>query len=1448
MSSRYVMLNETLWQAVGTDSSAGVTITGLAGFTNADGDFAIANRGYNSVDDIFSTATWTKSEGKLVFKIAPGKQLQAGTIYSFGVTLTNPSTGQASPAISISQTGSTADTIAPVSVDKGSGSSAPLLVKKPGFETARVGQSSSSAGGSNTITVTLQPDLDIVQGALVTIEGLVGSGTGDATDLAVAGCDGNFESLKTTPEANKGKWDKASGRLEVAAAKKIAAGTTLTCSFTISNPSAVREAVNVDVVVNSVSTGQISNLIPRTRLRNAPGKSAPLTIMPPTFVTAKIGQNKPFASVTDNSITVTLKSNSALSSAGSSSASITISGLLNSQTADTSSLTISAGAFATAVGGTGSWNKKSGTLSMTVATGSTLAANTDYIFSFTLSNPAAGQKAATVLISATGGARITAVAMEQDTDGCVHSIGDMTPFFVYEPGFLTKTASFSRTAVGSSTAVSLVLKSAVQLEASATFTSSIIVAFPLYFTTAATSALAISSSHPSILGSTADWVPSTGKLTLTVQSGQVVAPNTEYRVTVTLQTKNDLVDAAVAPTIEVQGSALSLKPATMDLGTAGRVSQVSLTSGALNTAVGFTISINLEQPIAAGDSLLLSLPGFSGTSTDSDKQIYGVASSMDIFTTQASAEAYGDEVAAGNAVAGAKFRAGAQGRTPAASSLANGPLGGTLPLDTDDVKVFGHDNRYAERSLLIGDADDFYNVYRSDGASTGVPGFLHFFPAYKQRGAAAAVPAGTAYQILPELELTAKKAACAGTSIDIVVPASAGITTPAGVISGVTLAHVRGGAMAAAIVGSSVANADNSKDNSVLADAVASQVVLATSTSVLGLVLYPSRMPPKSSLNIDGYRNVVDWDGNSNTATLLAGYGTNKATTLHATEATSKLVGSTLAHTASLVDASDDIWLGLSDISAIKPTLAAGHYLQVGKEVMMYTGDSAQKATAVVSNPETVGATCKVAGGGSNCAGVGCATVTFTGCSDNPTVSVTFTDGAISGITVLTGGACSSEPTATLALATGVACGTPPAKGNGLVATLAGTANVIKVKRKQLGTEAITATCSGASACNNVVNPASLFLVNDGGASLLYTNSPGELDYAAGQSLRLNSAITLNTLAGGDQVTAVANPETVGVACAKSGATCADSSCAVLTVSGCSVAPSVTVAFTNGAITGFTVASPGVCRSGAAATLALASGVTCTTSPACGTGCAITLDTTKDVVVAKYADDQTALSVNQGSAVKRVHTAHADTRYRVSVVPPQLLAVTSSAVQTVFAGTPVSNPAVGKEFVFTDPVTRATLATLVADGPVISFSVKWKTNADGTAITYPADGAMVNVTSASGFFIAGRAVDVSIELPTGATYGVRVTLPISFNNNGTLPSIRRAAAPSGYEFRLNAECVPLPAPRTLHGAQRTEDCASTPRRCACPASTDFTTATCSINATSTQQVPCSQVSLRGKSF
>jgi len=138
----------------------------------------------------------------------------------------------------------------------------------------------------------------------------------------------------------------------------------------------------------------------------------------------------------------------------------------------------------------------------------------------------------------------------------------------------------------------------------------------------------------------------------------------------------------------------------------------------------------------------------------------------------------------------------------------------------------------------------------------------------------------------------------------------------------------------------------------------------------------------------------------------------------------------------------------------------------------------------------------------------------------------------------------------------------------------------------------------------------------------------------------------------------------------------------------------------------------------------------------------------------------------------------------------------SAAAGTVFgAGTILLSPVVGQAYTFTDPLTAATLGTLVADGPVTSLSVAWATNADGSAIAYPADGATADVRSVGGFLIAGRAVDVALELPAGAAYGVRLTLPIVFNNNGVLPSAaRRAAAPPGHEFRLNAECAPAGPP------------------------------------------------------
>lgn len=1420
---RVTLMTNVGIQAVGSDLTAGVTLTGLSGFTNADGDLTIDNRGYNSVGDIFSKATWNKAEARLVLSIAAGKQLQASTLYVLGVTLTNPATGQASPAISISQTGSTAATIAAVAVDPGSGDKAPLYVKAPGFETGRVGQSSSSPAGVNTITVTLQSNLAITASAQVTIEGLVNTRTDDSLAMSVSGCAGIFKSPAGV--ANQGKWDRAAGRLVVVATSTIAAGTTVSCSFAISNPSGIQAASKVNVVVNSVSTGQISNMIPAFTLRNAPGSHGPLLIQAGAFLTANIGQSSPFPSVTSNVITITINSNVAMSSVGSASATLTITGLLNSETTDTSSLAISGSPFATAVGGKAAWVKATGTLTLTVVSGQSLSGNTDYIFSFSLQSPAASQPAPEVTISAAGGSSIAATVLTQAADGCVFSVGDTAAFFIHPASFLSKTVIFSRTTPGSSTSVGFVLRSAVQLDASASFSSLIVITFPLYFSTAASSTLAITSSNPSIFGSSAEWVPSTGTLTIKVQSGQTLLANTEYRVNVVFNTHNNFL-SPLPPTIEVQGSARSIASEAMDVSSAG-ISEATFTGTTPNTATGITLTLQLEQAFEKGDSLIVRLPGFGGSSTSSSDQIWGVSSAPSIFSTEASSELYGDAIAAGHAVAIATFRAGAHGRTPSEASLKNGLLGGTFPLTSSDTDVFGAHNVYAERTLKIGGTADEYNVYRSDAASAAIPGVLHFFPPYKQRSGVAAVPKGTFYELVPELELVAKKGTCAGTRITITIPSSSGILLPAvdAAQASVTVSHVRGGAMPTAVVGPGPADVDNLVDNNVRASAGASNLTLtlASSADPSGLMLYPSRLPPLSSINIDGYRPIADFDAENKVATLLAGFGALKKTTIMSTEATAKLTGAALSHTKNIANSAVSMWLGLADKSVITPTLESGHLLQVGEEMFKYTGSSA-KTIASLSDPGTLGDTCALSG--TACAGTSCATITFAGCSDNPTATLTFTAGDTSAgsITLTHAGGCLAVEEAslvgTITLASGVACTTAPACGAGCAPTFAAAANVVHVERQLLGTSAFTKSCSVASKCTDTVNPALVYLTEGTLASLLYTSSSAELDYLAAQSLRIATTTTVSTLAAGDHVTAVSLPETIGSNCVINGANCSSSTtgCATLTMAGCAVAPSVTAVFTSGVVTAFTLAGVNghggsVCQLGATVTgtLALSAGVTCDTVPSCGTGCQITRDTAKDVVVVKYASSQAAVAFPQSSTVARMHTAHADTKFRITLVPSSPLKIGSSLdIETVAPGTIISNPVVGRAYIFTDPATGLTLMTLVALGPVTSFSADWKKNADGTAIVYPAEGATALVKSGENI-IAGRAVDLVLVLPTGATYGVNMTMPISFNNQGVLPTARRASAPTGYEYRINALCT-------------------------CAASADATSASCSANASGTQQV------------
>ena len=124
------------------------------------------------------------------------------------------------------------------------------------------------------------------------------------------------------------------------------------------------------------------------------GDAAPLRVHARSLFSANIGQSTSSPSQT-NTLTVTFSVNAQLDAPVFSK--VVITGLTGSSTGSGStlmSLAISnrgTPSATTIFGSSGSWNQTAGSLTLTVATGQSLAAATPVIFSFDLVNPASGQ-------------------------------------------------------------------------------------------------------------------------------------------------------------------------------------------------------------------------------------------------------------------------------------------------------------------------------------------------------------------------------------------------------------------------------------------------------------------------------------------------------------------------------------------------------------------------------------------------------------------------------------------------------------------------------------------------------------------------------------------------------------------------------------------------------------------------------------------------------------------------------------------------------------------------------------------------------------------------------------------------------------------------------------------------------------------------------------------------
>ena len=244
----------------------------------------------------------------------------------------------------------------------------------------------------NVITVTLTANYALKTGtgsaaAKVTISGLTGT-QNTASPVVTSDTDAS----QTNALGTSGAWTQGTGTLVLTAAADIDSGVECVITITVTNPSSDQSSPTVNVaatLTDGTSTTSIGTVAQATLTKatgdkyGISGGLAPLKVVVPTFSTKTIQQSTPVSGASNNEMTVTLTANYDLTTGGTSDATVTITGLAGSDTA-TSSILVSTCA-SNSLGTSGSWNKDSGTLILTVTT--TVAANTACEITFTLTNP-----------------------------------------------------------------------------------------------------------------------------------------------------------------------------------------------------------------------------------------------------------------------------------------------------------------------------------------------------------------------------------------------------------------------------------------------------------------------------------------------------------------------------------------------------------------------------------------------------------------------------------------------------------------------------------------------------------------------------------------------------------------------------------------------------------------------------------------------------------------------------------------------------------------------------------------------------------------------------------------------------------------------------------------------------------------------------------------------------
>merc|ERR1711871_542931 len=224
--------------------------------------------------------------------------------------------------------------------------------------TKTISASSQITGVANTLTITLNANVAIASGDVITISGITGTQTTNNAALPLNGADkAKFTPSGSGTSASTAGWTQNTGTLVLTANTAVNAGTDIVVTISVTNKASAQSAPTVNVEATT-SGGIASSAMTGTNMA---------VVAPAAFSTKTISASNKYTGAT-NTLTITLNANVATASGDV----ITISGIIGTQTADNAALPLNGADKAKftpsgtgASASTAGWTQNTGTLVLT---------------------------------------------------------------------------------------------------------------------------------------------------------------------------------------------------------------------------------------------------------------------------------------------------------------------------------------------------------------------------------------------------------------------------------------------------------------------------------------------------------------------------------------------------------------------------------------------------------------------------------------------------------------------------------------------------------------------------------------------------------------------------------------------------------------------------------------------------------------------------------------------------------------------------------------------------------------------------------------------------------------------------------------------------------------------------------------------------------------------------